>query len=926
MTGASLNCATIDARTSCGEGGSGPSEKTEVRSVLAFFVNGNAEEIVYDPTRTVGDVVKSLSNKINKDEISDLGLYIDRHCMFINSSSELPNVYPYGSTATGSVCQGMRFDGGVGRELAEWCTLEEVQEEAIRVQKEAEERLHAAKTEMERDYIKAELKLSKKTIAAQDELAGVQKELNDAKRMIQEHALEAQMKTEEENNMHCGACNFQPLPHSHKLQVQRLQAELSASKEDAAKYMAQKEALEELVKQRGATAAASMEEIGGEQMAVELRKAYTRVDELQASETALKTRVKDLEQQFLEERDRRQRLHNEVEDLKGGIRAIARCRPLQKGHTGVLTCRDKHTVLHRSRDGTIPKYSFYHVYGPDDPQTKVFESIEGFIQSACDGYNVCIFAYGQTGSGKTYTMIGSKEEPGMIPLGVQKVFSVIEGNPRDLITAVHVYMLEVYQDKVRDLLDPTLKTVEVSLQGPRTVVLKNETRVEITSATELEKLVEQSLTRRVVAQTRMNEANSRSHVVLCLNIATRDEQTGEIAISKLSFVDLAGSEKQSQTEAEGMRLAESNAINLGLLTLHKVIRALNEKTLPPYREDKLTMVLADSLGGNSKTLMIANVSPSDQHLDETKSSLRQRVRCTMVFSLPPPSHQPFLPHSILSSSLLARLLPPSVLSSFPLLAHLLPPSVLSSFTLSSPFLPPSANSSFPFSSPFLTPLSSPPPLSHQPSVPPPSSPPPPLSAPSSPLLPLLLLPLIILPLHLRPLLLPPLITLPSPLCPLLPPLINLPSPLCPILLPPLITLPSPICPLLLPSLTTLPSPICPLLLPPLITHPSPICALLLPPLITLPSPLPSSPPPPSYQPSFPLPSSPPPPSHQPSFPPPSSPPSPSLLSKGGSEKVKNKPSKNAVAPTPSRNAAAPTPSRNAASSARKRQRGSNDTS
>uniref|UniRef100_A0A8C2H164 Kinesin family member 13Bb n=1 Tax=Cyprinus carpio TaxID=7962 RepID=A0A8C2H164_CYPCA len=275
----------------------------------------------------------------------------------------------------------------------------------------------------------------------------------------------------------------------------------------------------------------------------------------------------------------------------------------------------------------------------------VFQCLgESLLDSAFQGYNACIFAYGQTGSGKSYTMMGAAEQPGLIPRLCSSLFqrTVQEQREGESFT-VEVSYMEIYNEKVRDLLEPkgsrqALRVREHKVLGPYVDGLS---RLAVTSYKDIESLMSEGNKSRTVAATNMNEESSRSHAVfnIILTHTLRDLKTGTSGekVSKLSLVDLAGSERADKTGAGGERLKEGSNINRSLTTLGLVISALaeqgagrNKSKFVPYRDSVLTWLLKDSLGGNSRTAMVATVSPAADNYDETLSTLRYADRAKSI--------------------------------------------------------------------------------------------------------------------------------------------------------------------------------------------------------------------------------------------------------------------------------------------------------
>ncbi|RDD36883.1 Kinesin-like protein KIF13A [Trichoplax sp. H2] len=281
-------------------------------------------------------------------------------------------------------------------------------------------------------------------------------------------------------------------------------------------------------------------------------------------------------------------------------------------------------------------------------QEVVFDSLGiGVLENAFAGYNACIFAYGQTGSGKSYTMMGTDTDRGIIPRLCDRLFEMISQNEKDDYTyKVEVSYMEIYNEKVRDLLNPAnhkkpLKVREHKILGP---YVENLSKLAVSSFQDIENLMIEGNKSRTVAATNMNAESSRSHAVfnLILTQIICDEATGASGekVSKVSLVDLAGSERATKTGAAGDRLKEGSNINKSLTTLGLVISALadvegkreggKKKPFIPYRDSVLTWLLKDNLGGNSKTVMVATLSPALDNYDETLSTLRYADRAKRI--------------------------------------------------------------------------------------------------------------------------------------------------------------------------------------------------------------------------------------------------------------------------------------------------------
>ncbi|XP_036394227.1 kinesin-like protein KIF13A [Megalops cyprinoides] len=278
-------------------------------------------------------------------------------------------------------------------------------------------------------------------------------------------------------------------------------------------------------------------------------------------------------------------------------------------------------------------------------QEVVFKCLgEGILENAFQGYNACIFAYGQTGSGKSFSMMGNGDQPGLIPRLCCSLFERVSKEDNETHSfKVEVSYMEIYNEKVRDLLDPkgsrqSLKVREHKVLGPYVDGLS---QLAVTSFEDIESLMSEGNKSRTVAATNMNEESSRSHAVFSIIITQTlyDLQSGNSGekVSKVSLVDLAGSERVSKTGAAGERLKEGSNINKSLTTLGCVISALADQSagkgktkFVPYRDSVLTWLLKDNLGGNSKTAMIATVSPAADNYEETLSTLRYADRAKRI--------------------------------------------------------------------------------------------------------------------------------------------------------------------------------------------------------------------------------------------------------------------------------------------------------
>ncbi|KAK7129057.1 hypothetical protein R3I94_017314 [Phoxinus phoxinus] len=357
--------------------------------------------------------------------------------------------------------------------------------------------------------------------------------------------------------------------------------------------------------------------------------------------------------------------------MSGSVKVAVRVRPFNTRETNkdskciIQMQGNSTTILNPKNPKEGPKsfsfdYSYWSHTSPDDPsfasQSLVFNDIgKEMLQHAFEGYNVCIFAYGQTGAGKSYTMMGKQEEgqEGIIPLLCEDLFEKINDNNNEEISySVEVAYMEIYCERVRDLLNPknkgNLRVREHPLLGP---YVEDLSKLAVTSYTDIADLMDAGNKARTVAATNMNETSSRSHAVFTIVFTQRkyDSETdlSTEKVSKISLVDLAGSERADSTGAKGTRLKEGANINKSLTTLGKVISALAEVSKKkkktdfiPYRDSVLTWLLRENLGGNSRTAMVAALSPADINYDETLSTLRyadraKQIKCNAVINEDP---------------------------------------------------------------------------------------------------------------------------------------------------------------------------------------------------------------------------------------------------------------------------------------------------
>ncbi|CAH8545024.1 unnamed protein product [Dicrocoelium dendriticum] len=341
------------------------------------------------------------------------------------------------------------------------------------------------------------------------------------------------------------------------------------------------------------------------------------------------------------------------------VKVVVRCRPLSDRELK-LNCKNivetfgdtgQCSLSQPADKKCLPKYFFFDgAFGTDSTTEQIYNDI-GYplIEGVTEGYNGTIFAYGQTGCGKSFTMQGVVEDcwqRGIIPRAFDHIFETISLS-RDTKFLVHVSYLEIYNEDIRDLLGKDTKArLELKEHPEKGVYVAGLSMHKVTSVQECQVLMGIGWKNRATGATLMNADSSRSHSIftIYLEMVDRDpdSNTEKIRAGKLNLVDLAGSERQSKTGASGDRFKEAAKINLSLSALGNVISALVDAKVKhvPYRDSKLTRLLQDSLGGNTKTLMIACISPADSNYEETLSTLRYASRAKNIQNRPKINEDP----------------------------------------------------------------------------------------------------------------------------------------------------------------------------------------------------------------------------------------------------------------------------------------------
>ena len=352
---------------------------------------------------------------------------------------------------------------------------------------------------------------------------------------------------------------------------------------------------------------------------------------------------------YAQENRKRKAVHNKLLELQGNIRVLCRVRPILAVETASGEARDVTEIpspedLIITRDDRNGKskvaFEFDRVFAPAATQAEIFEAVAPVVTSVLDGYSACIFAYGQTGSGKTHTMEGPPEDRGVNFRALEEVFRLRTERQGDVKYTFSMSCLEIYNETVRDLLGvkpgkgQDVPKLDIRLLEDGSYDVPGLTLVEVESLAEVIKHMTAGKQNRAVGAHDMNEHSSRSHAILSLRVRGENLHDKSLAtVSKLHLIDLAGSERLSKTDATGERLKEAQNINKSLSALGDVINALGTKAKGshiPYRNSKLTFLLQDSLGGNSKVLMFCNISPASYNVSETVCSLNFAFRCRSV--------------------------------------------------------------------------------------------------------------------------------------------------------------------------------------------------------------------------------------------------------------------------------------------------------
>ncbi|EMG47103.1 klp2 Kinesin-like protein 2 [Candida maltosa Xu316] len=357
-------------------------------------------------------------------------------------------------------------------------------------------------------------------------------------------------------------------------------------------------------------------------------------DERSKNLHTLNFEIKRMKSEMIDQESKRRKLHAQLQDLKGNIRVFCRIRKVPS--TDLLEYTIPQDINDDSKQELFIKkphgknelpyqFSFDKIFQPEQENKEVFEELSQLIQCSLDGTNVCVFAYGQTGSGKTFTM--SHPENGMIPMSIVKIFDDIEDlKEKGWKYTVQGRFIEIYNESIIDLLGTSAGNKHEIKHDDATskTTVTNITTIDISTPQQAIEILDHANKKRSTAATKANDHSSRSHSIFIIDIEGYNHITNEKCSGTLNLIDLAGSERLNNSKAEGDRLKETQAINKSLSCLGDVIYSLNLKDAShiPYRNSKLTYLLKNSLGGNSKTLMFVNISPMNKDFNETVNSLR----------------------------------------------------------------------------------------------------------------------------------------------------------------------------------------------------------------------------------------------------------------------------------------------------------------
>ncbi len=321
--------------------------------------------------------------------------------------------------------------------------------------------------------------------------------------------------------------------------------------------------------------------------------------------------------------------------MEYNIKVCCRVRPRSDKETGLAPMRfieDNSLLINNEQ------YTFDKVLNPSATQEDAYNNCVGetTLDDILSGFNYTIFAYGQSSSGKTHSIMGYNGGDGILPQTIKKLFQKIENDERDIQYSISVSMYEIYMERIRDLLNINEDNLKIREGGfKKGIWIQGVVEQPVNSYEDCMGYIEVGNSNRAVGETRLNNKSSRSHALYSFTITKTMLNNGKKTESRLVLVDLAGSEKVSKTGATGQTLMEAQYTNKSLTTLGIVIKSLSEKNSHiPYRDSKLTRLLTDSLGGNSKTCLLITCSPAEVNLSETISTLKFGSRTKLIKNKP----------------------------------------------------------------------------------------------------------------------------------------------------------------------------------------------------------------------------------------------------------------------------------------------------
>ncbi|KXZ46235.1 hypothetical protein GPECTOR_45g105 [Gonium pectorale] len=417
--------------------------------------------------------------------------------------------------------------------------------------------------------------------------------------------------------------------------------EAKVSEEVVERLRAEMVQVERLLAERTQALEAAQAALGGNDEQRSEREA-----ELQAQLAAALTEidsVADLRERFARIQKENRDLYNEVQDLKGSIRVFCRVRPCGTTGDSAPSCLDVgldgELAVFTDKPGDHKIFKYDKIFDGSSSQVAVYEHLEGLVRSVMDGFNVCIFAYGQTGSGKTHTMTGSRvpgdlEGRGVNYRALDDLFQLANTRSGEVRYSMRAQMLEIYNETIQDLLTdypPGTREYKLLATKPSGQNVTNITQLAVECSEDVVAMMEKGEKNRKTAATQMNSDSSRSHQILTVIVEGENIITGARTSACLHLIDLAGSERTDKSLVEGDRMKEANAINTSLSALGTVMHNLAAKSKHvPFRNSKLTELLADSLSGQAKVCMLMHVAPENSSRGETLSTLNFGNRVASV--------------------------------------------------------------------------------------------------------------------------------------------------------------------------------------------------------------------------------------------------------------------------------------------------------